>query len=139
MPLRRQQADDSAHHGIDLAPMLDFTLNLLIFFIIITSFVKPTGVTVNKPDALTANPVQTGNILIAVEPKDGGIWMNNKKVSLPQVRALVHHHHALRPTDTVVITADKNSHAGMVMKVMQQVRKAGVKTIAVAAQPPGGP
>ena len=33
----------SEEHGIDLAPMLDFVLNLLIFFIITTSFVKEAG------------------------------------------------------------------------------------------------
>ena len=39
-----QHGGSDDHHGIDLAPMLDFVLNLLIFFIIITSFVKQAGV-----------------------------------------------------------------------------------------------
>jgi len=57
--------EDGGHHGIDLAPMLDFVLNLLIFFIIITSFVKRTGVEVVQPNAQTAEQVESGNILIA--------------------------------------------------------------------------
>ena len=53
---RLNHAITSAHaetgrHGIDLAPMLDFCVNLLIFFIITTSFIKEAGVTVFKPGA----------------------------------------------------------------------------------------
>ena len=43
----RHAAAESEETGIDLAPMLDFVLNLLIFFIITTSFVKEAGITVN--------------------------------------------------------------------------------------------
>ena len=41
-PSRESRRDDE--HGIDLAPMLDFVLNLLIFFIITTSFVSEAGI-----------------------------------------------------------------------------------------------
>ena len=47
---RRRHKPEPDGHGIDLAPMLDFVLNLLIFFIITTSFVKEAGVTVTRPD-----------------------------------------------------------------------------------------
>ena len=50
----RRHAPESEETGIDLAPMLDFTVNLLIFFIITTSFIKEAGVTVFKPPAVTA-------------------------------------------------------------------------------------
>ena len=41
-------ATPETRHGIDLAPMLDFVLNLLIFFIITTSFVREAGITVEQ-------------------------------------------------------------------------------------------
>ncbi|MBF8269388.1 MAG: biopolymer transporter ExbD, partial [Gammaproteobacteria bacterium] len=44
MRLRRHiQEQHESSHGIDLAPMLDFVLNLLIFFIITAIFVKESG------------------------------------------------------------------------------------------------
>lgn len=130
MPLAKHSSDD-AHHGIDLAPMLDFVLNLLIFFIIITSFVKQAGVKVTKPEAVTAEHRDTGNILIAVRP-NGEIWMDRRKVTLPEVRALVERMHAERPDDTVVITADKAAETGVMMQVMDQVRAGGIQTVSVA-------
>ncbi|MDR3417244.1 MAG: biopolymer transporter ExbD [Nevskia sp.] len=136
MRARRHESDEG-HHGIDLAPMLDFVLNLLIFFIIITSFVKQTGVKIVRPDALTAQHVDTGNILIAVRP-NGDIWMDRQKVTLPQVRALIERMHAERPEDTVVITADKDAETGQMMKVMEQVKAGGISTVSIAAKHDGG-
>ena len=71
----RRHTAESDHHGIDLAPMLDFVLNLLIFFIITTSFVKEAGVTVTQPEAGTAEHRESANILIAVR-ENGEIWMD---------------------------------------------------------------
>ncbi len=47
--LARRHAPETEDHGIDLAPMLDFVLNLLIFFIITAVFVKEFGLIVNRP------------------------------------------------------------------------------------------
>ena len=132
---RHERNDD--HHGIDLAPMLDFVLNLLIFFIIITSFVKQAGVKVIEPDALTSEHRDNGNILIAIRP-NGDIWMDRKKVTLPEVRANVERMHAERPEDTVVLLADKDSETGVMTKVMDQVRAGGILTVSVATKGQGG-
>jgi biopolymer transport protein ExbD len=94
--------------------------------------VKRTGVEVVQPNAQTAEQVESGNILIAVEP-NGEIWMDRQQVSLPEIRAQIQRMHAIRPQDAVVITADKESQAGIVMKIVQQVREGGIETIAVAA------
>jgi len=132
---RHAGADDS--HGIDLAPMLDFVLNLLIFFIIITSFVKQAGVKVDKEQAETAESKASGNILVAIRP-NGDIWMDRKKVNLPEVRALVERMHAERPEDTVVILADKQSESGIMAQVMDQVRAGGIQSVSLATRGQGG-
>ena len=129
---------ESEDHGIDLAPMLDFTINLLIFFIITTSFIKEAGITVFKPEAITAENRDSGNLLIAVR-ENGEIWMDRHPVEVRELRALIERLHIERPDDTVVIQADKASRAGVVAKVMDEVRLGGIKEIAIAADPgPGG-
>lgn len=119
---------------IDLAPMLDFVLNLLIFFIIITSFVKEAGVIVNRPEALTAEHKDTGNILIAIRP-NGDVWMDKRKIDLRDIRNSVERLHVERPDDTVVIIADKQAPAGILTQVMDQVRSGGIETVSIAAAP----
>jgi biopolymer transport protein ExbD len=133
----RRHAPESEEHGIDLAPMLDFCINLLIFFIITTSFIKEAGVTVVKPDAVTAVNKESGNLLIAIR-ENGDIWMDRKQIDLRDVRTLMERLHIERPEDTVVIIADRASHAGMVAKVMDEVRLAGITDVSIAADPDGG-
>lgn len=128
----RRHSPISEDTGIDLAPMLDFVLNLLIFFIIVTSFVKEAGIVVNRPEARTAEHKDTGNILIAIRP-NGDIWMDKRKVDLREVRATVERLHVERPEDTVVIIADKLAPTGMLTQVMDSVRQGGVETVSIAA------
>ncbi len=109
-------------------------LNLLIFFIITTSFIKEAGVTVFKPGATTAEHEDSGNMLIAIR-ENGDIWMDRQQVDLRDVRPLIERLHIERPDDTVVIIADKASKAGIVAKVMDEVRLAGVKYQSIAADP----
>jgi biopolymer transport protein ExbD len=130
----RRHAPESEETGIDLAPMLDFTTNLLIFFIITTSFIKEAGTTVFKPEAQTGINRDSGNLLIAIR-ENGDIWMDRRRIELREVRPQMERLHIERPDDTVVIIADKESDAGMVAKVMDEVRLAGITTMSIAADP----
>jgi biopolymer transport protein ExbD len=137
MQARRHVEEDSGETGIDLAPMLDFVLNLLIFFIITTSFIKEAGITVNKEEALTAEDKQNGNILIAVRP-NGDIWMDKRRVDMREVRPLVERLHVERPEDTVVIIADKESQTSVLTQLMDQVKLGGISEVSIATAPANG-
>ena len=130
----RRHAPETEETGIDLAPMLDFTTNLLIFFIITTSFIKEAGTTVTKPTAETAFGRESGNLLIAIR-ENGDIWMDRRRVDLRDVRPLMEKLHIERPDDTVVIIADKASNAGVVAEVMDEVRLSGIQIMSIAADP----
>ena len=132
MRSRRHLDHSGEDHGIDLAPMLDFVLNLLIFFIITTSFVREAGVTVNRPEAKTAVHDESGNILIAIR-SNGEIWMDRRQVDLREVRPLIERLHIERPEDTVVVIADKAARTGVLAQVMDEVALGGIREIAVGA------
>jgi biopolymer transport protein ExbD len=128
----RRHVAETEDTGIDLAPMLDFVLNLLIFFIITTSFVKEAGVNVTRPEALTAEHKDSGNILVAIR-SNGDIWMDKRQVDLREVRGLIERLHVERPEDTVVLIADKDSPTGVLTKVMDQVKLGGISEVSIAA------
>lgn len=137
MLAHRHAAPESEETGIDLAPMLDFVLNLLIFFIITTSFVKEAGVNVTREQALTAEHKDSGNILIAVRP-NGDIWMDKRRVDVRDIRPAIERLHTERPEDTVVVIADKDSTTGMLTQVMDQVKLGGISDVSIATAPLGG-
>jgi biopolymer transport protein ExbD len=128
---------DGHEHGIDLAPMLDFVLNLLIFFIITTSFVREPGVTVNKAHAETAGEQYQGNILIAIRP-NGEVWMDRRMVDMREVRPIIERLHLERPDDTVIVLADKKAPAGVLAEVMDEVKLGGIKDVAIGAASASG-
>ena len=114
--------------------MLDFCINLLIFFIITTSFIKEAGVEVFKPEAVTAEHEESGNLLVAIR-ENGDIWMDRQRVEIRDLRTRLERLHIERPDDTVVIIADRGSKAGAVAKVMDEVRLSGIKVYSIAADP----
>ncbi|MEX2353312.1 MAG: biopolymer transporter ExbD, partial [Gammaproteobacteria bacterium] len=62
---------------INITPMLDVVFIMLIFFIVTATFVKETGIDVNKPDAPTAEVKTKANILIAIDSSDN-IWIDRR-------------------------------------------------------------
>ena len=125
----KKKEEDS---GIDLTPMLDVVFIMLIFFIVTTSFVKESGIDVNRPSAKTAKKKQQASILVAIS-QSGEIWIQRRRVDIRAVRANIERLHAETPEGTVVIQADKRSETGLLVDVMDQVRLAGVESIAVSA------
>jgi biopolymer transport protein ExbD len=117
---------------LDMTPMLDVVFIMLIFFIVTTSFVKESGVSVSSPQAQTASQQENVNIFIAITA-DGEVWVDRRPVDPRSVRAIVARLHADNPEGSVIIQADEDSATGMLVEVMDQVRLAGVEKIAIAA------
>lgn len=117
---------------LDMTPMLDIVFIMLIFFIVTTSFVKESGVTVSTPQAQTASQQESTNIFIAITT-EGEVWIDRRPVDPRSVRAIVARLHADNPEGSVIIQADENAATGMLVEVMDQVRLAGVEGIAIAA------
>jgi len=120
--------------AIDMTPMLDIVFIMLIFFIVTTSFVKESGVTVSRPSAETAAQDKKGNIMVAIKP-DGEIWIDKRAVDVRSVRANVEKLRAESPESGVVIQADTDSRTGLLVQVMDQIRLAGIANISIAAEP----
>ena len=133
MSLRRVGRRHGKRHdestGIDLAPMLDFVMNLLIFFIITAVFAKEMGLQVNRPSGGSgASEKETGSLLINIDSA-GEIYVDNRVVDIRAVRANVEQMHALKPENGVLIVADPKAGTGIVVEVTDQVRQGGVTNV----------
>ena len=126
---RRQPLD------INMAPLIDMVFILLIFFLVTTSFVKESGVDVNRPTAATAESMQKAGIMIGVD-KDNRIFMEKREIDMRAVRANVERAIAENPESTVVIVADRNSRTGVAIEVMDACRLAGAESVSIAARLP---
>lgn len=131
MRRKRIQSNDD-DDSFDMTPMLDVVFIMLIFFIVTTSFVKESGVEINAPSAQTAVRSEKGNILIGITEKNQ-IWIANRQIELNAVRANVERLHSQNPEGGVIIQADTQSRNGLLVKVIDQARLAGVSNISLAA------
>ena len=117
-----------------MTPMLDIVFIMLIFFIVTASFVKETGVDVNRPAAATAEKKTAASILVAIT-ENNDVWIDKRMVDVRAVSANIKRMLAENPKGSVVIQADKNSKNGVLVQVLDQAKLAGAENVAVSAVP----
>ena len=131
--MRRRRQQEVEESEVNLTPMLDVVFIMLIFFIVTASFVKEAGIEITRPPAATAERKERGNILVAIT-KDNQIWIDRRQVSPQALRANIERLHAENPQGSVVIQADEKSQNGLLVRVMDAARLAGVSSVALAAE-----
>ena len=127
----RKIAKDKEQDGaeIDLTPMLDVVFIMLIFFIVVASFIKEAGVEVNRPDKNQPdNPEDSTSSLVEVA-SDNQIWMENRRVDIRAVRANIQRLLAEDPEAPVTIKVEKGAEAGIVVDVADAARESGVAAV----------
>jgi biopolymer transport protein ExbD len=127
----RRHFDMEESTGIDLAPMLDFVLNLLIFFIITAVFVKEAGLPVTRHGGGATGPAtgpETGSISVVI--KDSGeVLVDNRLVDVRAVRANIERLHAQKPEWGVMVTTQQDATTDLLVQVIDQIRQGGVDNV----------
>jgi biopolymer transport protein ExbD len=119
-------------HGlkqIDIAPLIDIVFQLLIFFMLTSSFVMQPGIKVNLPKAVTSEAVKFENIDILVT-SENVTYLNGKVVTTQELKALLKQ--AAKRNQTILIKADKRASLGRVVEVWDMARDLGITQINIA-------
>jgi biopolymer transport protein ExbD len=132
---RGTTTDDSGDAaGIDLTPIIDCVFNLLIFFIVTTTFVEETGVQVDKPQAASGVRLEKTSILIALTEK-GQVVYGGHEIGMSGVQPLVRRE--LQKEDIpVIIQADSAVPSGLLVRVIDEAKLAGAKKVSLATNRP---
>ena len=118
---------------INMGPLIDMVFLLLIFFVVTTSFVKETGIEVQRSTAATAEVKEKGNIMLGIS-EDGQVYYEGRRIDLRSVRAHVERALAENPDSGVILVADRESHTGVIVETMDQCRLAGALSVSLAAR-----
>lgn len=113
--------------------MLDFVLNLLIFFIITAVFVKEVGMPVQRHGGAAGGPSgekSAGSISIVIN-RDGEVLVDSRIVDIRAVRANVERLHAQKPEWGVMVTTSPDTETGTLVQVIDQARLGGVDNVSV--------
>lgn len=128
---RRSSNQDEAQ--VDLTSMLDIVFIMLIFFIVTSSFVRESGVEVNRPTAAHATSQKDAGIFVAITSAND-IYIDKRQIDVERVQATLEHLLLEQPEAALVIQADEHAYNGTVVRVMDAAKGAGVKNIALAAE-----
>ncbi|WP_355661445.1 ExbD/TolR family protein [Halomonas salifodinae] len=130
MRRRRLVADGGDANEVNLTPMLDVVFIMLIFFIVTTSFIKESGVEIQRPESSAASPQADAQVMVAITA-EGAVWVDGRAVDRHRVGDSVAG--LVSGDGSVVIQADREAATGLLIEVMDRIREAGVEQVAVAA------
>ena len=126
---------ESTH--IDMVPMVDCIMVLLIFLMISSAFVSDPGIEVQKPDVGGTQLNEQNSLLIAIS-SDNRIYFDGQQVSADQVAALVKQA-AIGRSPSLIIRADRASTHGVFAEVYAEAKRAGIQHVQFATTRADGP
>lgn len=126
---RKNRGEDDESE-IDLTPMLDVVFIMLIFFIVTASFVKESGIDVNRPESQKSDPSDAQNILVNVSAT-GEIYMEDRRTDVRAVRAVIERLRAENPKAAVIVKAHEKSETEIFSAVIDAAREAGAHNVSL--------
>ena len=119
---------------INILPMIDVIFSILAFFIISSLFLtRSQGLPVDLPSAQTAEPEQSVQLNITIEP-DGKLFLDRQPIELDNLKGALTEKIQPDSESVVVINADTKVEHGTVVKVMDRLRQVPGARMAIAAE-----
>jgi len=116
---------------IDMTPMVDCVLVLLIFLMVSSAFVEDPGIEVDKPDVGGSETLADQNALLIAISADDRIYFDGQEIRADQVAPLVKEA-AVGRAPVLVIRADRSSSHGAFASVYAAAKRAGIAHVTFA-------
>lgn len=120
---------------IDLTPMIDVVFQLVLFFMVSTTFKTAPAIQVDLPRSSPDEVVTDAEDIHLWITAVGEIFLNDQPVELDQLQAAFGVAAAARPETLVVIKADRGAAHGVVVTAMDLARSRGLSRLAIATDP----
>ncbi len=120
--------------ALNMTPLIDCVLQLLIFFMLAGSFVLQTGIRVELPKARVPKLQDKQDIVITIT-RTNEIFLNEEKMSSEQLPIALLERMTGSKEKTVLIKPDKRVETGKLVEVMSIAKSVGVETLGIATEP----
>ncbi len=119
---------------LNITPLIDVLFILIIFFTISSTFLEQPGIKLELPKAQSAQSQRVEKAVLYISP-DSKLYLRDEEVTLAQLpkklRALMEN----LSEKSLIISADKNVHHGLVVQVMDIARNSKVQRLVVSTEP----
>ncbi len=135
---RLEREDDEASARINISPLVDMVFLLLIFFMVTSVFTRTGNVAVSLPEAASA-PVAEESAIFLTLTSEGEILWQDRVLALSEVRGWVESLLQERPARPVTILAHRDAPTGSTVRLLEECRLAGARTLSLGAQRENAP
>ena len=119
-------------HGlrqIDIAPLVDVIFQLLIFFMLTSSFVVPSGIRVNLPKAVTSQMVESRSLEVVISGENV-IYIDGKVINMQELKSILKGF--VTRNQPLLIKADRRAQLGRVVQIWDMARNLGLSQVNIA-------
>lgn len=129
MRFKRHMELEHGLRQIDIAPLIDMIFQLLIFFMLTSSFVMQTGIKINLPKAITSEVVKFKDIEIVVSGENV-TYLDGKVVTMQELKVFLKQ--VAKRQQPILIKSDRRASLGRVVEIWDMCRDLGISQINIA-------
>lgn len=126
--------DDTIVAEINMTPLIDIMLVLLIIFMVSSTAALESGMDIELPKTTLTNEKKEAEILVISLSKDGQVAVHGKKVKPDEVKRSIASQLAELKTDSVILEGDTSANLGKAIEIMDMAKVAGAKNFSIAAE-----
>jgi biopolymer transport protein ExbD len=128
-----QSGFDDEISNINITPMVDVILVLLVIFMVTANFLKKESINNNLPKVQAADPNVAQSVQVAIT-RDGKLILEGQSTTEEKLFSTLQRDSKFRPNMRLTLSADENLSYGTITKLMGLIRKAGVTRIALSVK-----
>lgn len=131
MRFKRHTELEHGLHQIDVTPIIDMVFQLLIFFMLTSSFIMQSAIKVNLPKAVTSEFSEKENLVFTVS-RENVLYLDKKVLTTKELKDVLTS--AYKNKRAVLIMADQHANLGRVVEVWDMAREIGIEEIDIATE-----
>ena len=122
------------HVHLDITPLVDVVLNLLLFFMLASHSIQEPAIQIRLPESSTAE-VKSEQLKTIFITQNGEIYFMDRRIDLQNLKKAIDEQIRDRERDFLKIKADKDANVGILVSVVDEVRRSGVKHFSIITTP----
>ena len=126
--------NESIMADINMTPLIDIMLVLLIIFMVTSSISLESGVDIDIPETKGKTAKQEGNSVVISLNQTGAVFVQGKEVPTEQLKDSIAEALQSSSTKMVIFEGDKASSLGRTIEIMDVAKEAGAEKFAIAAE-----
>lgn len=133
MAAQNKSGSEDAISDINIVPLVDIILVVLIIFMVTVPTAMKPAMDLNLPEAANGESKDSSPLNFFLT-QEGQLYFNTTEIALDEIPQISKEELAKNQEAVAVVTADKNIPYGHVIEVIDKIKESGIKTLSVSTE-----